>query len=304
MGDIKIKPSVLKIDSDYASEHIPPRIREGNKGSFGRALIIAGSMQYIGAAHLCIEAALRGGAGYVELVSESAVCDSALLKFPEVIYTRVSPYSDFIKEDIERVKQRAKSASSVLIGPGCSKSAALANVVAALIKEEGAPLIIDADAINSLAEYSEDPIELLVSAKRKTVLTPHPLEFSRLTGKSLGDIASSRVDSALSLSSESGAAVLLKGYETVVASGGRVMINTTGSSALAKAGSGDTLAGMIASLIAMGGESSDMAAIGAFVHGKAGDILASELSEYGVTPSDLPRAMAQVIAELTAICKK
>ncbi len=300
VSEIKNVPSAIKIDAEYVTEHLPNRPIESNKGSFGRALIIAGSEQYMGAAHLALEAALRGGAGYVELISERCVWESVILKFPEVIYTRIPTIPSLSQNDIERIRVRAAAASSILIGPGCAKSPALATLVATLAAEQGCPMIIDADAINSLAEYCDSPIACLSRAGRRIILTPHPLEFSRLTGIPTSEINKARLDSAYTLSCDTGAVVLLKGAATVVADGGRIMLNTTGSSALAKAGSGDALAGLVASLIAMGADPADAAAMGAYIHGRAGDRLALEYSEYGVTPSDLPPMMARVLSEIAA----
>ena len=202
-------------------------------------------------------------------------------------------------DDIDRIKARARAASAVLIGPGCGKSRALAHLVMTLVSECGGPMIIDADAINSMAEYCEDAISCLRAAKRPVILTPHPLEFSRLTGIPTSEVNSARQETAYRLAFDTSAVVLLKGAETVVTDGKEIMLNTTGSSALAKAGSGDALAGLIVSLLSMGAEPLHAAAMGAYIHGRAGDILAEELSEYGVTPSDLAPAMAKVLTEIT-----
>ncbi|MBE6634646.1 MAG: NAD(P)H-hydrate dehydratase [Ruminococcaceae bacterium] len=289
-----------RIDAEYVKGHLPKRPCDSNKGSFGRALIIAGSEQYMGAAHLVLGAALRGGAGYVELVSEECVWNTVILKYPELIYTRIPSIPMLSADDCDRIMARAEAASAILIGPGCGKSRALADLVMALVRGQGGPVIIDADAINSIAEYYEDAIACLREARRPVILTPHPLEFSRLTGIPTNEVSNARLESAYGLSLDTSATVLLKGAGTVVTDGKEIMINTTGSSALAKAGSGDALAGFMVSLLSMGAEPLAAAAIAAYVHGRAGQILAEELSEYGVTPSDLAPVMARVLAEIAS----
>ena len=249
----------------------------------------------MGASHLALESALRGGAGYVTLMSEATVTDSVLQKFPEALLITVPPFSDMTYADMQEVLQADKNNSATLIGPGCGKSKKLAALTEALLTNSASPLIIDADAINSLAEFSDNAIELLAGAKRKIVLTPHPLEFSRLSGIAVDAVERAREEVACRLASATGATVLLKGYGTVITDGETLYLNTSGSNALAKAGSGDCLAGLLGALLAAGATPLEASALAAYLHGAAGDALSAVYSDFGVTPSDLPKEIAKTI---------
>lgn len=286
------------IDESRAKALLPERRPDGNKSTFGRVLLLVGSEKYRGAAHLATEAALRGGAGYVTVLSEACVTDGILLKYPEALLVTSPPFSLLSDSDIKSIRERDRTSSVTLIGPGCDTSKALAKLTRVLLSSCGAPLIVDADAINSLAKYEVSPIDNIREAKRPVILTPHPLELSRLTGIALDEILAERERTALRVAASGRCVLLLKGKNTVITDGEQLLINGSGSTALAKAGSGDTLAGLLSSLAASGLSPLRAAAFSAFVHGAAGDALEKSLSPYGVTPSDLPVAMAKVIASL------
>ena len=289
------------ITRDAARGLLPPRMADGNKGTFGRVLLLVGSERYRGAAHLVTEAALRGGAGYVTVASEKCVTHSILLKYPEAILAEQAPFSVLNEADIDAICKMDSRSSAIVIGSGAGVSAGLFRLTSALLAREGAPLIIDADAINSLAAFSESPLELIAESRRPVIITPHPLEFSRLTGASTDEINAERELFAARTAKRAKCTVLLKGKGTVVTDGSAIFINSTGSSALAKAGSGDALAGLLGSLCAQGTAPLHAAALAAFIHGAAGDALSDELSDYGVTPSDLPASMARELKRLEAL---
>ncbi|HBJ19079.1 MAG TPA: NAD(P)H-hydrate dehydratase, partial [Clostridiales bacterium] len=162
----------------------------------------------------------------------------------------------------------------------------------------------DADALNALSHDRDEARELLSHAKRKVILTPHPREFARLFGKSVEEIQLHRMEEALTFAEEMGVTLVLKGAGTIVTDGETCYLNATGSSALAKAGSGDVLAGFLAALAAGGMNPTDAAALAVYYHGLAADTLASEFSTFGVTPSDLPKQIAREIsATQNEICK-
>lgn len=281
-------------DPIEASAALPERIANSNKGSFGRLLLVTGSSAYPGAGILTLEAALRGGAGYVIRVCDSTEIGEYVSRFPEAIYC-----TDVIRDgsfDIEGIKTLSEKCHSILIGSGSVESEELAALTEALIKTEGAPLVIDASAINALVKYSSR--ESLRSAKRRIILTPHPLELSRLTGIPLAHIQNNRISIAKSFAKEYGVILALKGAATVTTDGDRLYINSTGSSALAKAGSGDVLAGLLASILAYHKDPVVATALAVYLHGRAGDRLSERLSQYGVTPSDLPIAIAEEIREI------
>ncbi len=286
----------LKTGKGWAKSVLPKRPEDSNKGTFGRLFAYVGSRTYIGAALLCLESALRGGAGYVELCSEISVWESVVLRFPEIVYREAPPTELLGEKDIKAVIEAEKRSTATLIGCGGGRSENLCKLVLALLSSEGAPLIIDADAINSLAQDRENSVNALANSKRRVIITPHPLEFSRISGIPVDEISNNRQRAAEAFAKRASVIVLLKGSGTVITDGEKTYINTSGSSALAKAGSGDCLGGLLASLVASGGDSLlELSALAAYIHGKAADNLSSEFSRFGVTPSDLPKEMAKVI---------
>ena len=284
------------IDYALASSFIPQRNQNSNKGSFGKLLSITGSSDFPGAARLSLEAALRSGVGLCTYLGEKTLCDSLLCSFPEVIY-KPSSIGTLSENEIKDILSLAHRHTAVLVGSGSGKKSGLFAILEALLLSEGAPIVLDADAINVLADGSERGRELLRRAKRTVILTPHPLELSRISGIPTDDIQANRLSFAKSFASENNCILVLKGAATVVTDGREVYINSSGSSALAKAGSGDVLAGMLASVVASGVLPIRAAALSVYFHGLAADVLADELSELGVTPSDLPSEIARQLAK-------
>ena len=284
------------IDRELASSLLPQRPIDSHKGTFGKLLVITGSSTYPGAAHLTVESALRSGVGYVTYLGEKEMCDSLVTRFPEVLYKPCS---------IEKITESDIAAFSsdytaILIGSGIGQAhpQELYRVLEQLIKTDGCPLILDADAINVLAKNPEHSADLIASSPREIILTPHPLEFARLIDLPLHLIKDDRLACAVTFATERCCTVVLKGAGTVVCDGQHTYVNSSGSSALAKAGSGDVLAGHLAALVALGMTPGEASALAVYLHGLAADILAEELSEFGVTPSDLPKEIARQIAEL------
>ncbi len=285
-------------DDSYVRKHLPGRRADSHKGSFGKAVLFCGSKKYRGAASLATLAALRGGVGLLTLVSEREVLLSMSKKLPEAIYRECAPIAQASETLCEEALEITKGASAVLIGPGCGVSEGLYRLILALLACEGCPLILDADAFTALAMHREEAEKALCCAKREVLMTPHPLEFSRLAGVSVAEIQAHRMEYARFYAEKWNASVLLKGAGTVIATPSAVRVNTTGSSALAKGGSGDVLAGLVTALAAQGASPLHALELGAYLHGKAGDTLAFELSEYGVLPSDLPKQIASEISKI------
>ena len=285
-------------DFQEAKAALPERAENTSKGSFGKLLLITGSREYPGAGLLALESALRGGAGLVAYLGEPSLSDELTMKYPEAIYHRES-LSDTVKAGgVSRICDITKNYSAILIGSGSSPSPELYTLTKELITSEGAPLVLDADAINSIAAYGPEGRAIFRRARRPVVLTPHPLEFARLSGMNVTDVQANRLAVARKFAYEHGVVLLLKGAATVVTDGKSVYLNGTGSSALAKAGSGDVLAGLLVSVLASGTDPLSATALAAYLHGAAGDSLAVSYSEYGVTPSDLPREIAGVLSKL------
>ncbi len=288
-----VRTSKIFTDDIIAASLLPKRAADSNKGSFGKALLITGSKQYEGAGRLSLEAALRGGCGIVTFLSTNSLRDRLISDFPEAIY---APLLDNISEELPKIKELSEKHDSVLVGSGSGISEELLGLIRELSASEGCPLVLDADALNSIARYSDS--ELIKNSRRQVIITPHVLEFSRLTGIEAESINQNREVLAQSFAQENNCIVLLKGKDTVITDGRITYINKSGSNALSKGGSGDVLAGLLVSMLAFHKSPLQAAALSAYIHGRAADTLSETLSHFGVTPSDLPMQMARQICIL------
>lgn len=287
------------VDSEFIKDILPKRENNSNKGSFGKLLMITGSKKFRGAAHLSAEAALRGGVGLVTFAGPAELTAELSAKYPEIVYKSISGTSELTESEEKELCELSAKHTATLIGSGSDNTEGLLRLTLRLLDSEGGTLILDADAINALSDTGERGIQAIKNAKRKVILTPHPLEFARLTGDEVANVQLHRLQKAEDLAKASGAIVVLKGASTIITDGKTVYINASGSSALAKAGSGDVLAGLIGAMCAQKAVSDILAStLSVYVHGAAGDTLAKEFSSYGVTPSDLPKRIAE---ELCAI---
>ncbi len=272
-----------------AMVRLPRRERDSHKGDYGKLLIVAGSEGYTGAPVFAAQGALRSGAGLVYLGVPrdvypivAAQCSSAM-PFP-------------LPDDTEQLVERARSCDVVLAGPGMGRSPQAQQLVFRLIEEVEGPLVLDADGLNAL----EGQTQRLRARTGLTVLTPHDGEFARLAGCSLP--LNDRVEQAAELAQDTGCVVVLKGHETLtVDPQGRVWRNTTGNPGMAKGGSGDILAGMIASLLGQKQLTGcvscpgELVAWAVYLHGAAGDAAAAQYGEYGMLPDDTLAAVAGVL---------
>lgn len=267
----------------------------GHKGSFGKFLNVGGSLGLTGAAVLSTTAALRSGAGYVTLAAPKSVLyalaprliESTMLPLPETEEGTLS------EQAVPVVLERAKKCTAVLVGCGLGRTQAGMELVAALLRTVEAPLVLDADALSLLAGNTE----LLRERKGPVILTPHPVEMARLCGKRLADVQQNRLETAKSFAKEYGVIVLLKGPDTIITNGDRVCINLTGNAGMAKAGSGDVLAGMIGAFAAQKVPPMLAAVCGAYLHGAAGDRCAKRLSQYGMLPLDMIEDLCGIFVE-------
>ena len=281
------------IDFDLATSLMPKRAENTNKGSFGKLLVCCGSGEYRGAPRLSLESALRSGAGFISFLGSETLADSLLPDFPEVIYHTATD-SDLP----ERLHKLSLSHTATLIGSGSGKRECLRLALREMLSHDGCPVILDADALNLIAEEGDSGIDLLRLSPRKIVITPHPLEMARLLNTTVEFVQNNRISVARDFAQQTGAVLVLKGAATLVTDGREVYVNSSGSSALAKAGSGDVLAAVIASLVASGMLPLSASALAVYVHGAAADTLAEEFSKLGVTPSDLPQEIARQLRKL------
>ncbi len=291
-------PESIVADDEYVKNTLPKRGKNTHKGSFGRVAMAAGSQKYRGAALLAAEGALRLGAGLTSLYTEEAVLSFVGRKRPELLFEAVPSSDEWDERVVSLLASRLDTASAVLVGPGCGRTEGVRALVKALLESEGPPLVLDADALNMLSSFPDRGVGLLKNARRPVCLTPHPTELARLIGRPTARVQEARVAVAMEYARETGVGLLLKGAATVITDGETVSVNPSGSSALAKGGSGDVLAGAVAALLAQGAKPPHALRLAAYLHGRAGETLAVSRSEYGVLPSELPLAMAGEIARI------
>ena len=255
---------------EYKLPKLPTRPRNSNKGTFGKVLNIAGSEFMPGAAYLSSLGALKVGAGYVQLVSDISVLKTVASLAPEIV----------LSDDISKIKS-FKEYRAIIFGCGCDESSQTVDYLNYIVNNmENIPLVIDADGINVLSKN-------YFKLNNNVILTPHPKEASRLLDCSLDDVLNDIENSAKRISEKYHCITVLKTYKTIVTDGKILYHNMSGCSALAKAGSGDVLAGMIGGFLAQGMRTFDAAVLGVYLHGLTGEIAAKNLSEYGVLASDL-----------------
>ena len=285
------------IDREMIKKLLPERKKNTHKGTYGKTVLFCGCEKYRGAAFLATESALRTGSGLTVLCSEESVIRDCCIRLPEGLYVKMPPSEEM---NFSQAESASAGASAILIGSGSSQSENLSSLIQALIKSEGVPLVIDADGINSLSLLGKEGLfELFKNAKRKTVLTPHPAEMARLTSLSVSDVQSDRLRTAEKFAQEHNTVVVLKGASTIITDGVNTRIDIEGGPELAKGGSGDVLSGAIASFVSQALSPFDAATAAVYLHSCAGKALASELSAYGVCPSELPIQMSREILKIT-----
>lgn len=295
---LKDLPENIVADDEYVKNALPKRGKNTHKGSFGRVAMVAGSQKYRGAALLSAEGAARLGAGLVSLHTEEAVLSFVGRKRPELLFEAVPPSEAWDEGEVSLLAHRLDTAAAVLVGPGCGRTEGVRALVKVLLESEGAPLVLDADALNALSALPDRGVGLLKGARRVVCMTPHPTELARLLGTTTARVQAARITVAMEYARETGVFLLLKGASTLITDGETVSVNLSGSSSLAKGGSGDVLAGAVTALLAQGAKPLHALRLAAYLHGKAGETLAATRSEYGVLPSELPLAMAEEIARI------
>ncbi len=273
----------MKIMQEYK---MPIREQNSNKGTFGKVLNFAGSKNYIGAAYLSTIATLKTGAGFIALASEKDIIHSVSTLLPEAVYLSQ-------KEGFEQIN----NFSVILIGCGLGKSPRSKKLFQNVIKRVNTPLVIDADGLNILAELGKTK-NSLNERKCATIITPHPLEAARLLSVPLDEILNNLEASAKQLCEKYNCITVLKTHRTIITNGKETFINQHGNSALAKAGSGDVLAGIISGLLAQKMNPIEAAKLGVYLHSRAGEIASEELTEYSVLASDLPNYLPKAIKEI------
>lgn len=282
----------------WAQKALPERPPDANKGSFGKVLVVAGSLNYVGAACLACLGAMRSGAGLVTLATAESLLPIMAAKLTEVTHLPL-PEADkgnVSPEAAGIIARECLDYKATLAGCGLGRSAPTTGFIRGLLLGKRLPgTVIDADALNALAGIADWWQKLPDDA----ILTPHPGEMTRLTGRETAVIQADRTGTAREFARKWQKIIVLKGAFTVVAApDGRVMVNPAANPGLASAGTGDVLAGTIAGLRAQGVKAYEAAALGAYLHGRAGEEVRERLGDAGMIASDLLGWLPVVIRQI------
>ena len=280
---------------------LPPRPHDGNKGTFGRLLIVGGNDEMIGAPVLAGLAALRSGAGLVQIALPQSVLAPALSICPELIGMGLTGNSN------QKLLEMARKADAIVVGPGLGQSSAARTRLLALTALDK-PAVVDADGLNLLSAMKKWPAPKFLA---RAVLTPHPGEMRRLAALLPRSEAgawrdaklpippdeTARIEVAMHAARRFGQVVVLKGHRSVVTDGRRLYINETGDSTLAKAGTGDILSGVLGCLLAQRMDSFDAATLAVWLHGRAGELAGQVRGKRSALGRDVIDALPAAIAQ-------
>lgn len=269
-------------DNEYR-KLIPIRRLYGHKGDYGRALIIAGSRGFTGAAYISAECTIRGGAGLVTLACKKDIQNILSEKLIEAMT---------ISCDDHGFDSILAKSDSIAFGPGFGTGEYETGILKDVINNSSCPLIIDADGITILSKN----IDMLEELRGRTIITPHPGEMARLLGVTVRDVESDRINIASQFAKKYGIIVLLKGYNTIISDGQNTYINPTGNSKMASGGMGDALTGIINAFVSQKVNILDAALIGAYIHGYIADKISSEV--YILNARDIINEMPKIINDI------
>lgn len=301
--DIGIDPArvaksgdAFEVEAADVAAMLPRRLVDCHKKSCGRVLVVGGSQGMSGSVCMVGEAALRSGAGMVELAVPASLVPIVETKITETV---TIPLSETFARSVDSMAVDAvldllSEFDILVLGPGLSLNDSTAEFVHEVVASSALPLVLDADGLNAMVGHT-DAVAL---RRAPTVLTPHPGEMARLAGAAIADVQHDRPGFVRSASRDLKAVTVLKGAVTLVSDGELMAVNPTGNPGMATMGSGDVLTGVIAGLMAQGVEPFAAAQAGVWIHGAAGDLAARELSEYGVIAGDILARLPRVFAGL------
>ena len=292
------EPTVTWTDAGSLRGLVPRTAEPAHKYSAGALLVVAGTYQVTGAPVMVVEGAQRTGCGIISLATAQSAAAAVDLQLTEALVYGV-PEDDAGQMNsgaLDQILEQAQRATALVVGPGMGTGEESRKLIEGILREVEAPILLDADAISNLSGS-----DALSRRTGPTIVTPHPGELSRLMETGTKDISARRLHSAREAAQKHGCCVLLKGSDTIVAEDERVAVNSTGNVALATAGTGDVLSGVIGALLSRGMDAYDAARAGAWVHGRASELWIEEtgLPSESFIATDLlpylPRAVSEVL---------
>ncbi|MGM0378123.1 MAG: NAD(P)H-hydrate dehydratase [Bacillota bacterium] len=296
ISDLDLKNNLIKLE--MIKKFLPKREQNSHKGTYGKAFIIAGSIGLTGAAILTCKAALKSGIGLLKLYIPESVDTVISSNIAEVITKPLKEARDGIisLSSIDEIIKDSKNADVIAIGPGCTNTNELKEIVKRFINKYEKTLVLDADGLNALSKE----VSLLNNRVGQTILTPHLGEMSRLIDKSVEYIEKNKISVAKEFSQKYNVILVLKGARTIISRpNGNIYINLNGNSGMATAGTGDVLTGIITSFVAQGIESWKACILGVFIHGYTGDYMVEKKGKYGLVAGDLVDGVGKVLKELS-----
>lgn len=265
-----------------------------NKGDYGKVLSVCGSKKYPGAAFFAASGAVRIGAGLVTCAFPDAAYPAIASKLNEPIMMPLPCCEEgfLARGALESLIPAAEKSDCMLVGCGLGNTLGTSSVVEELLRATECPTVIDADGINIISAN----INMLEAVRGRAVITPHPGEMARLLRLTAEQVQSNRILLAKAVAKQFGIVVVLKGANTVVSDGEQVYVNRTGNAGMARGGSGDLLAGIIAGLVAQGYSLMQAAMLGTYIHGACGDVAAKTISQAGMTPTDMIKILPKLLS--------
>lgn len=277
---------------------IQPRAADSHKGDYGRVLVVAGSMGKTGAAVLCAQGAMRGGAGLVTVAAPRS-CQSIIASHGlEYMTAGIDESGDGTVHYSAADAVLGMDADVMVIGPGLGRGEGVTTFVRELVDKYEGPLVLDADALNALAD---EPALLVGREGRDLIITPHPGEMARLVGCTVEDLQADRMGIAKDFARRHQVYVVLKGYRTlIVTPDEKVFVNPTGCPGMATGGTGDVLAGMLGAWLAQLLDAEAACKLAVYLHGSAGELADADSGEVSMTAGDLVEHIGDAILEVTA----
>ncbi len=287
---------VKRLTNFTVKKYFPTRDRNVHKGCFGKTVIIGGSKRFSGSALLSANAlsALKMGSGYSTLAVPERLFDSLVGVNPECILHSIPDDGENVLFSKQTLDEYLTS-DCIVVGMGMGITEGVYKTIKYLLDNYKNTLIIDADGLNSLAQFG---VEVLKNKKCKVVVTPHVKEFARIFGKNTQEILDNFIDCAKEFAKEYAVTVVLKSAVSVITDGVDTFINTAGCSGMAKAGSGDVLSGILAGVLSRSEDVAEGCAVACYVFGKAGELAENEQNQYTTTASDIIKALPTVINTL------
>ncbi|MFL5350028.1 MAG: NAD(P)H-hydrate dehydratase [Hyalangium sp.] len=284
-------PVLRLVEEADAREALPPRRADTHKGTYGHVVVVAGSRGKSGAAALVARAALRSGAGLVSVATRADLVDAVLAHAPEIMGVPLEGSGPLGLADLESLVAAADGKDALVMGPGIPRGPETGALIGELLSRVEIPAVLDADALNAVAA----DLSVLRKAKGPVVLTPHPGEMARLTGRSTKEVQAHRLDVAQQLATGLKVTVVLKGARTLIASAdGELYVNSTGNPGMATGGSGDVLSGICGAFLGQGLRVPDAIWAAVYAHGLAGDLAAQKRGKVGLIAGDIIKGLCDV----------